>query len=140
MEAFHDINHFLRPAHLQQLSSILEDPEASSNDHFVAWDLLKNANIAAGGQLPMCQDTGTCIILGKKGQRVWTRGDDVGHLAAGASDAYTTYNLRYSQLAPISMYEEKKHREQPSSANRYLFDLRRHVQVYLYCQGGWFSE
>ena len=107
MEAFHDINHFLRPAHLQQLSSILEDPEASSNDHFVAWDLLKNANIAAGGQLPMCQDTGTCIILGKKGQRVWTRGDDVGHLAAGASDAYTTYNLRYSQLAPISMYEEK---------------------------------
>ena len=72
MKAFHDINHFLRPAHLQQLASILADPEASSNDHFVAWDLLKNANIAAGGQLPMCQDTGTCIILGKKGQRVWT--------------------------------------------------------------------
>jgi fumarate hydratase class I len=107
MEAFHDINHYLRPAHLKQLASILEDKEASANDHFVAWDLLKNANIAAGGILPMCQDTGTCIIMGKKGHRVWTSGNDESALATGASDAYTTYNLRYSQLAPISMYEER---------------------------------
>jgi fumarate hydratase class I len=107
MEAFHDINHYLRPAHLKQLASILEDKEASANDHFVAWDLLKNANIAAGGILPMCQDTGTCIIMGKKGHRVWTSGNDESALATGASNAYTTYNLRYSQLAPISMYEER---------------------------------
>ena len=107
MEAFHDINHYLRPGHLKQLASILDDKDASPNDHFVAWDLLKNANIAAGGVLPMCQDTGTCIIMGKKGQKVWTDGNDEAALAAGAADSYTTYNLRYSQLAPLSMYDEK---------------------------------
>src|SRR5271170_4736328 len=105
--AFTDINHLLRPAHLQSLKSIVEDPEASDNDKFVAFDFLKNANIAAGGVLPMCQDTGTALIMGKKGRLVWTDGDDEGALAEGARDAYLKRNLRYSQLAPISMFEEK---------------------------------
>ena len=87
--------------------TILEDPEASDNDKFVAYDFLKNANIAAGGVLPMCQDTGTAIIMGKKGRLVWTDGDDEAALAEGARDAYLKKNLRYSQLAPISMFEEK---------------------------------
>jgi fumarate hydratase class I len=105
--AFTDINHLLRPGHLAQLRSILEDPEASENDRFVAYDFLKNANIAAGGVLPMCQDTGTAIIMGKKGRFVFTDGDDEAALAEGARDAYLKRNLRYSQLAPISMFEEK---------------------------------
>jgi fumarate hydratase, class I len=105
--AFTDINHLLRPGHLQQLRSILDDPEASDNDKFVAYDFLKNANIAAGGVLPMCQDTGTAIIRGKKGRFVLTDGDDEAALAEGARDAYLKRNLRYSQLAPISMFEEK---------------------------------
>jgi fumarate hydratase, class I len=105
--AFADINHLLRPAHLKQLASILEDPEATDNDRFVAYDLLKNANIAAGGVLPMCQDTGTAIIMGKKGRRVWTEGGDYSALAKGVLDAYEHKNLRYSQLAPIKMFEEK---------------------------------
>ena len=105
--AFTDINHLLRPGHLAQLRSILEDPEASENDRFVAYDFLKNANIAAGGVLPMCQDTGTAIIMGKKGTFVFTDGDDEAALAEGARDAYLKRNLRYSQLAPISMFEEK---------------------------------
>jgi fumarate hydratase class I len=105
--AFTDINHLLRPAHLKQLAKILDDPEASANDKFVAYDFLKNANIAAGGVLPMCQDTGTAIIMGKKGQRIFTDGSDEGALAEGARDAYLKRNLRYSQLAPISMFEEK---------------------------------
>jgi fumarate hydratase class I len=104
--AFTDINHLLRPGHLQQLRSILDDPEASDNDKFVAYDFLKNANIAAGGVLPMCQDTGTAIIMGKKGRLVFTDGDDEAALAEGARDAYLKRNLRYSQLAPISMFEE----------------------------------
>jgi fumarate hydratase, class I len=104
--AFTDINHLLRPGHLAQLRSILEDPEASDNDRFVAYDFLKNANIAAGGVLPMCQDTGTAIIMGKKGRLVFTDGDDEAALAEGARDAYLKRNLRYSQLAPISMFEE----------------------------------
>src|SRR6266516_2535678 len=104
--AFTDINHLLRPGHLQQLRAIVEDPQASDNDKFVAYDFLKNANIAAGGVLPMCQDTGTAIIMGKKGRLVFT-GDDEAALAAGARDAYLKRNLRYSQLAPISMFEEK---------------------------------
>jgi fumarate hydratase class I len=104
--AFTDINHLLRPGHLAQLRSILDDPEASSNDKFVAYDFLKNANIAAGGVLPMCQDTGTAIIMGKKGRLVFTDGDDEGALAEGARDAYLRRNLRYSQLAPVSMFEE----------------------------------
>ncbi len=105
--AFTDINHLLRPAHLKQLRTILEDPEASANDKFVAYDFLKNANIAAGGVLPMCQDTGTAIIMGKKGRLVFTDGTDEGALSEGARDAYLKKNLRYSQLAPISMFEEK---------------------------------
>ncbi|MDL2405627.1 fumarate hydratase [Rhizobium calliandrae] len=105
--AFADINHLLRPGHLQQLALILEDPEATDNDRFVAYDLLKNANIAAGGVLPMCQDTGTAIIMGKKGRRVWTEGGDSAALAKGVLDAYEKKNLRYSQLAPIKMFEEK---------------------------------
>jgi fumarate hydratase class I len=108
--AFVDINHLLRPGHLAQLRTILDDPEASSNDKFVAYDFLKNANIAAGGVLPMCQDTGTAIIMGKKGRLVWTEGDDEGALAEGARDAYLKRNLRYSQLAPISMFEERNTR------------------------------
>jgi fumarate hydratase class I len=105
--AFIDINHLLRPGHLQQLRAILDDPEASANDKFVAYDFLKNANIAAGGVLPMCQDTGTAIIMGKKGRLVFTNGDDEAALAEGARDAYLKRNLRYSQLAPLSMFEEK---------------------------------
>jgi fumarate hydratase, class I len=104
--AFIDINHLLRPGHLKQLAGILADPESSDNDKFVAYDFLKNANIAAGGVLPMCQDTGTAIIMGKKGRLIWTEGDDEAALAQGARDAYLKRNLRYSQLAPLSMFEE----------------------------------
>jgi fumarate hydratase class I len=104
--AMSDINHLLRPGHLAQLVKILDDPEATSNDKFVAYDLLKNANIAAGGILPMCQDTGTAIVMGKKGRLVFTEGDDESALAQGILDAYQKKNLRYSQLAPLSMFEE----------------------------------
>jgi fumarate hydratase class I len=105
--AIHDISHLLRPAHLAQLRRILDDPESSPNDRFVALDLLKNANIAAAGVLPMCQDTGTAIVMGKRGQHVLTDGDDERHIARGVYDAYTRLNLRYSQLAPLTMWEEK---------------------------------
>ncbi|WP_075217454.1 fumarate hydratase [Mongoliimonas terrestris] len=108
--AFIDINHLLRPGHLAQLTKILDDPEATSNDKFVAYDLLKNANIAAGGVLPMCQDTGTAIVMGKKGRRVWTRGGDEHAVSRGVLDAYLKKNLRYSQLAPVSMFEERNTR------------------------------
>ena len=103
----HDIAHYLRPAHLPQLRRILDDPEASPNDRFVALDLLKNANIAAGGVLPMCQDTGTAIVMGKKSEGVLTGGGDEEALARGIFDAYTRLNLRYSQLAPLTMWDEK---------------------------------
>jgi len=106
-EAMHDIAHYLRPAHLTQLASIMNDAEASPNDRFVALDLLKNANIAAGGILPMCQDTGTAIVMGKRGQNVLTDGADGEHIARGVYDAYTKLNLRYSQLAPLTMWDEK---------------------------------
>ncbi len=105
--AMHDIAHFLRPAHLRQLSSILDDDEASANDKFVAMELLKNASIAAGGVLPMCQDTGTAIIMGKKGQSVFTGFDDEEPIARGVYDTYTTSCLRYSQLAPLDMFTEQ---------------------------------
>ncbi len=105
--AFGDINHLLRAGHLKQLAHILDDPEATENDRFVAWDLLKNANIAAGGILPMCQDTGTAIVMAKKGRRVWTEGGDQDAIGQGILDSYNRRNLRYSQLAPISMFEEK---------------------------------
>ena len=106
-EAIHDINHYLREEHLTQLASILKDPEASPNDRFVALDLLKNANISAGGVLPMCQDTGTALIMGKKGQRVLTSKNDAESISQGVYDAYTSLNLRYSQLAPVTTWEEK---------------------------------
>ena len=106
-EGIKDISHLLRTAHLEQLARILDDPEASPNDRFVALDLLKNANVAAGGVLPMCQDTGTAIIMGKKGQHVWTTGEDEEHLSHGVYDAYSKLNLRYSQMAPMSMWDER---------------------------------
>src|SRR5438874_4008194 len=105
--AFFDTYHLLRRSHLAQLRAILDDPEASANDKFVAYDFLKNANIAAGGVLPMCQDTGTAIIVGRKGGLVFTESDDEAALAEGACDAYLERNLRYSQLAPLTMFEEK---------------------------------
>jgi fumarate hydratase class I len=105
-EAFKDISHLLRPEHLAQLAKILEDPEASNNDRFVALDLLKNANISAGGILPMCQDTGTAIIMGKKGANVWTNGQDEAALAEGILKTFTETNLRYSQVAPIDLFTE----------------------------------
>ncbi|MGW0041259.1 fumarate hydratase [Rhodococcus sp. NPDC003348] len=105
--ALHDISHYLRTDHLKQVASILDDPEASNNDKFVALDLLKNANISAAGVLPMCQDTGTAIVMGKRGQHVLTPGDDDEAIARGVYDAYTKLNLRYSQNAPITMWDEK---------------------------------
>jgi fumarate hydratase, class I len=105
--AIRDIQHLLRPGHLQQLRNILDDPEASPNDRFVALDLLKNVNISAGGVLPMCQDTGTAIVMGKRGQQVLTAGDDERAISQGVYDAYTTLNLRYSQMAPLTMWDEK---------------------------------
>ncbi len=106
-EAMHDIAHYLRPAHLAQLRRIIDDPEASGNDRFVALDLLKNVNISAGGVLPMCQDTGTAIVMGKKTEGVLTGADDAVAVSRGVYDAYTKLNLRYSQLAPLTTYEEK---------------------------------
>ncbi|GAB2746237.1 fumarate hydratase [Nocardioides pakistanensis] len=106
-EAMHDIAHYLRPAHLAQLRRIIDDPEASGNDRFVALDLLKNVNISAGGVLPMCQDTGTAIVMGKKSEGVLTGADDAEWISRGVYDAYTKLNLRYSQLAPLTMWEEK---------------------------------
>ena len=105
-EAFKDISHLLRPGHLEQLAKILDDPEASDNDRFVALDLLKNANIAAGGVLPMCQDTGTAIIMGKKGGNVWTGGGDEAALSEGVLKTFTETNLRYSQVAPLDLFNE----------------------------------
>ena len=106
-QAFRDISHLLRPSHLQQLRTILDDPEASANDRFVAYDLLKNASIAAGGVLPMCQDTGTAIVMGKKGQNIFTGFDDEEALSRGIFNTYVNTNLRYSQLAPLDMFAEK---------------------------------
>ena len=105
-QAFEDSAHLLRTRHLQQLAKILEDPEASDNDRYVAYELLKNANIAAGRVLPMCQDTGTAIIMGKKGEAVWVDGNDEAAISAGVMQTYTQSHLRYSQMAPLSMYEE----------------------------------
>lgn len=106
-EAIHDISHLLRTAHLEQLRAILDDPEASPNDRFVATDLLKNANIAAGGILPMCQDTGTAIVVGHRGTQILTEGNDAEHLSRGIFDAYKKLNLRYSQMSPVNMWDEK---------------------------------
>ena len=109
-EAFHQVSHYLRTDHLRQLRSILDDPDASPNDRFVALDLLRNSQIAAEGILPMCQDTGTAIVLAKKGRRVWTQGGDEAALAEGIGKRYASDNLRFSQLAPLSMFEEKNTR------------------------------
>ena len=106
-EAIRDIQHLLRPGHLRQLRAIIDDPDASPNDRFVALDLLKNANVSAGGVLPMCQDTGTAIVMGKRGQQVLTHGPDEEHITRGIFDAYQQLNLRYSQMAPLSMWEER---------------------------------
>ena len=105
--AIHDISHYLRAEHLQQLANILKDPESSPNDRFVALDLLKNANISAGGILPMCQDTGTALVMGKKGQYVLTTAKDEVAISQGIYDAYTKLNLRYSQMAPVTTWDEK---------------------------------
>ena len=105
--AMHDISHYLRTEHLEQLASILKDPESSPNDRFVALDLLKNANISAGGILPMCQDTGTALVMAKKGQNVFTQRKDEEVISKGIYNAFTTLNLRYSQLAPVTTWEEK---------------------------------
>jgi fumarate hydratase class I len=106
-EAFHDINFFLRPAHLRQVAAILDDPEASENDRMVALTMLKNADVASAGVLPFCQDTGTATIVGKKGQAVWTGGGDDAAISRGVHAAYTENNLRYSQNAPLTMWDEK---------------------------------
>jgi fumarate hydratase class I len=105
-QAMRETQHLLRPGHLKQLKKILDDPEASPNDRFVAFELLKNANIAAGGVLPMCQDTGTAIIMGKKGRNVWTDGEDEAALSAGIRQVYAETNLRYSQVSPVDLYNE----------------------------------
>ena len=133
--AMHDIAHLLRPAHLRQLRSILDDDEASPNDRFVARDLLKNACIAAGGVLPMCQDTGTAIIMAKRGQQVLTSGRDEEHIARGVYDAYTKLNLRYSQLAPLTMWEEKNTGSNLPAQIETVRDRRHGVQVPFHGQG-----
>jgi fumarate hydratase class I len=129
--AMHDIAHYLRPAHLTQLRSIVDDPAASPNDRFVALDLLRNANIAAGGVLPMCQDTGTAIVMGKRGRHVLTDGSDEPAIARGVWQAYTTLNLRYSQLAPLTMWEERNTGTNlPAQIELYADDPDGHADAY----------
>ncbi len=134
-EAMHDIAHLLRPGHLAQLRAILDDPEASENDRFVATELLKNANVAAGRVLPSCQDTGTAIIVGTKGQYVWTEGDDAAPLTKGVMRTYTETNLRYSQMAPISMYNEKNTRNN-TPAQIDLYSAPGHEYKFLFLAKG----
>src|SRR5689334_21427567 len=127
----HDIAHYLRPAHLTQLRSIIDDPAASPNDRFVALDLLRNANIAAGGVLPMCQDTGTAIVMGKRGRHVLTDGTDEQAISRGVYDAYTRLNLRYSQLAPLTMWDEKNTGSNlPAQIEIYAEDPDGHADAY----------
>ncbi|MFI7076975.1 fumarate hydratase [Micromonospora sp. NPDC049903] len=130
-EAMHDIAHFLRPAHLAQLRAIVDDPQASPNDRFVALDLLRNANIAAGGVLPMCQDTGTAIVMGKRGRHVLTDGSDAEAISRGVWQAYTRLNLRYSQLAPLTMWEERNTGSNlPAQVDLYAEDPDGHPDAY----------
>jgi fumarate hydratase class I len=130
-EAMHDIAHYLRPAHLTQLRTIIDDPAASPNDRFVALDLLRNANVAAGGILPMCQDTGTAIVMGKRGRFVMTDGGDESAIARGVFDAYTRLNLRYSQLAPVTMWEERNTGSNlPAQIELYAEDPEGHPDAY----------
>ncbi len=133
--AFQDINHFLRSSHLKQLARILEDKEASDNDRFVAYDLLKNANIASAGTLPMCQDTGTALVMAKKGQRVWCHtaedNSDEKAIARGIFLAYNEKNLRYSQLSPLSMFEEKNTRDNlPAQIEIFAQDAQKSIDEY----------
>jgi fumarate hydratase class I len=130
-EAMHDIAHYLRPAHLTQLRTIIDDPAASPNDRFVALDLLRNANVAAGGILPMCQDTGTAIVMGKRGRFVLTDGGDESAIARGVFDAYTRLNLRYSQLAPLTMWDERNTGSNlPAQIELYAEDPEGHPDAY----------
>ncbi|MER7891818.1 fumarate hydratase [Micromonospora sp. NPDC094482] len=130
-EAMHDIAHYLRPAHLAQLRSIIDDPMASPNDRFVALDLLRNANIAAGGVLPMCQDTGTAIVMGKRGRHVLTDGADAEAISRGVFQAYTKLNLRYSQLAPLTMWDERNTGSNlPAQVELYAEDPDGHPDAY----------
>ncbi|MFI6261209.1 fumarate hydratase [Micromonospora sp. NPDC051006] len=130
-EAMHDIAHYLRPAHLAQLRSIIDDPMASPNDRFVALDLLRNANIAAGGVLPMCQDTGTAIVMGKRGRHVLTDGADAEAISRGVFQAYTRLNLRYSQLAPLTMWDERNTGSNlPAQVELYAEDPDGHPDAY----------
>ncbi|MET8039667.1 fumarate hydratase [Micromonospora sp. NPDC005215] len=130
-EAMHDIAHFLRPAHLAQLRAIIDDPAASPNDRFVALDLLRNANIAAGGVLPMCQDTGTAIVMGKRGRHVLTDGADAEAISRGVYQAYTKLNLRYSQLAPLTMWDERNTGSNlPAQVDLYAEDPDGHPDAY----------
>ncbi|MFF5174026.1 fumarate hydratase [Micromonospora sp. NPDC000089] len=130
-EAMHDIAHYLRPAHLAQLGSIIDDPLASPNDRFVALDLLRNANIAAGGVLPMCQDTGTAIVMGKRGRHVLTDGADAEAISRGVYQAYTKLNLRYSQLAPLTMWDERNTGSNlPAQVELYAEDPDGHPDAY----------
>ncbi|WP_067135461.1 fumarate hydratase [Microtetraspora malaysiensis] len=129
--AVHDISHYLRSSHLAQLRKIIDDPEASGNDRFVALDLLKNASISAGGVLPMCQDTGTAIVMGKRGRHVLTDGRDAEHISRGVYDAYTKLNLRYSQMAPLTMWEEKNTGDNlPAQIELYAEDPNGHADEY----------
>ncbi|MDF5754734.1 fumarate hydratase [Spongiactinospora sp. TRM90649] len=129
--AVHDISHYLRASHLAQLRKIVDDPESSGNDRYVALDLLKNASISAGGVLPMCQDTGTAIVMGKRGRHVLTDGRDAEHVSRGVYDAYTRLNLRYSQMAPISMWEEKNTGSNlPAQVEIYAEDPHGHADEY----------
>ncbi len=136
-QAMFDIAHFLRPGHLRQLSRIMEDPEATPNDRFVAMELLKNANISAAGVLPMCQDTGTAIVVGKKGQWVFTEGNDASALSRGIYDAYQRANLRYSQMAPLTMYEEKNTGSNlPAQIDLYATDGAKYEFLFMAKGGG----
>ena len=129
--AIHDISHYLRAGHLAQLRKIIEDPESSGNDRFVALDLLKNAGISAGGVLPMCQDTGTAIVMGKRGRHVLTDGADAEHISRGVHDAYTELNLRYSQMAPLTMWDEKNTGDNlPAQIELYAEDPHGHPDEY----------
>ena len=136
-EAFHDISHFLRPGHLAQLQKILDDPEASANDRFVALDLLRNSQIAAEGILPMCQDTGTAIIMAKKGRCVWTDGGDEDILSKGIEKTYASDNLRFSQLAPLAMFEEKNTRSNlPAQIDLYQTEGQEYHFLFMAKGGG----
>ncbi|MBT3667868.1 MAG: fumarate hydratase [Opitutae bacterium] len=136
-EAFYDISHYLRPGHLIQLQGILDDPEASSNDRFVALDLLRNSQIAAEGILPMCQDTGTAIVIAKKGRQIWTDGTDQDSLARGIEQTYRTDNLRFSQLAPIGMFEEKNTRSNlPAQIDLYQIEGDEYKFLFMAKGGG----